>query len=229
MCLHVHLSIQREKGRTFLYRAFAELRLCWKHIFIIRKICPYNFLKCIVRCFFCRIAGRSFKEVPSSITRDCRIARRTTTPRGDPCVQDATNLSLVSTRFPADGKPHHVIWLFAFGFRSLHNGHVPQIPSRALCVRVLSEATEQGYLQGTKRQTILPWLLWQALRINMRRMRACNMRTESGRVVVSLSQFFFFLLVLMKYVHGNTHLLWLSLIEARDKTRLLSHCCIMAF
>lgn len=193
MCLHVHLSIQREKnGERFSIEHLLNFVFVENTFLSYVKFVHVISFKCIVRCFFCRIAGRSFKEVPSSITRDCRIARRTTTPRGDPCVQDATNLSLVSTRFPADGKPHHVIWLFAFGFRSLHNGHVPQIPSRALCVRVLSEATEQGYLQGTKRQTILPWLLWQALRINMRRMRVCNMRTESGRVVVSLSQFFFF-------------------------------------
>lgn len=58
------------------------------------------------------------------------------------------------------------LYLSLFAFRSLHNSHVPQIPSRALRVRVLPETAEQGYLQGAKRQTVLPWLLRQALRMN---------------------------------------------------------------
>ena len=49
---------------------------------------------------------------------------------------------------------------------SLHNGNVPQIPSRTLRMRVLLEAIEQGHVQGTKRQALLPRLLREALRIN---------------------------------------------------------------
>lgn len=49
---------------------------------------------------------------------------------------------------------------------SLHNGNVPQIPSRALRMRVLLETVEQGHVQGTKRQALLPWLFREALRIN---------------------------------------------------------------
>jgi len=51
-------------------------------------------------------------------------------------------------------------------YRSLHNGDVPQIPSRALCMRVLPEAAEQGHVQRAERQALLPRLLREALRIN---------------------------------------------------------------
>lgn len=60
-----------------------------------------------------------------------------------------------------------LICLFFIAFcRSLHNSNVPQIPSRALRVRVLPETVEQRHVQGAKRQALLPWLLRQALRIN---------------------------------------------------------------
>lgn len=45
----------------------------------------------------------------------------------------------------------------------MHHSHVPEVPSRTLCLFFLSEATEQGYFQGTERQTLLPWMLRQAL------------------------------------------------------------------
>lgn len=47
----------------------------------------------------CRIADRSFRGAHSSTMKDCRIARHTTTPRGDHCVRDVTSPSLVSIKF----------------------------------------------------------------------------------------------------------------------------------
>lgn len=55
---------------------------------------------------------------------------------------------------------------FVLFCRSLHNSNVPQIPSRALRVCILPKTIEQGHVQGAKRQALLPWLLWQTLRIN---------------------------------------------------------------
>lgn len=43
--------------------------------------------------------------------------------------------------------------------RTVHHGHVQEVPSRAFCVRLLPEATEQGNVQGAERQAILPWML----------------------------------------------------------------------
>jgi len=79
---------------------------------------------------------------------------------------------------------------FFFLFRSVHNSDVPEIPSRALCVRVLSEAIEQRHIQGTKWQAILPRLLWKALRINnlwSSKYIFCNIITKWEIVSLSLS------------------------------------------
>lgn len=54
-------------------------------------------------------------------------------------------------------------WLLQAHYRTLHNGHVQEIPPRTFCVRFLFEATEQGNVQGAKRQTLLPWMLRQAI------------------------------------------------------------------
>lgn len=53
-------------------------------------------------------------------------------------------------------------------FRPLHHRHVPQVPPRALCVRVLPQATQQGHVQRAKRQTILPLLFWKAFRVGLK-------------------------------------------------------------
>lgn len=48
----------------------------------------------------------------------------------------------------------------------MHHCHVPQVSPRALHVLVLSEATQQGDLQGAERQALLPRLLREALQLS---------------------------------------------------------------
>ena len=44
-------------------------------------------------------------------------------------------------------------------FRSLHHGHVPQVPSGTFCMFVLLEAAQQGHLQGARGEALLPRVL----------------------------------------------------------------------
>jgi len=50
--------------------------------------------------------------------------------------------------------------------RTLHYGHVQEIPSGTLRLRLLPQAIEQGYFQGAKGQAVLPHLLRQDIRMN---------------------------------------------------------------
>lgn len=52
-----------------------------------------------------------------------------------------------------------------FVCRTLYHGNVQKVPSRALCLRVLSEAAEQRHVQGAERQALLSRLLREALRL----------------------------------------------------------------
>lgn len=133
-----------KKGECFLTCNFCKIPPLLKTHFIVRAICLYNFCKCIARCFFCRIADRSFKEAPSLIMRDCRIVRRTITPSEDLCAQDATSLSLVSTRIPSDGKPSYNTILYVHlgrcitaMFRKFHPEHFVC----AFCLKQLNKGT----------------------------------------------------------------------------------------
>lgn len=55
--------------------------------------------------------------------------------------------------------------LVMFVCRTLYHGNVQKVPSRALCLRVLSEAAEQRHVQGAERQALLSRLLREALRL----------------------------------------------------------------
>jgi len=58
--------------------------------------------------------------------------------------------------------------------RSVHHGHVPQISPGALCVLLLSATVEEGHVQRTQRQALLPRLLREIVRLNHRLRGAQN-------------------------------------------------------
>lgn len=52
--------------------------------------------------------------------------------------------------------------------RPVHHSHVQEVPPRALCVRLLLKTAQQGHLQRTKRQAVLSFVFWKAVRMNTR-------------------------------------------------------------
>ena len=53
---------------------------------------------------------------------------------------------------------------FNGSFRSMHHGDGQEVPSRALCLRLLPQAAQQRNIQRAKREAVLPPVLRQALR-----------------------------------------------------------------
>lgn len=52
--------------------------------------------------------------------------------------------------------------------RPVHNGHVQEVPPGAFRVRLLPETAQQGNVQRAKRETVLPFVFREAVRIDRR-------------------------------------------------------------
>ena len=48
---------------------------------------------------------------------------------------------------------------------ALRDSHAPQVPPRALCLHVLPATAQQGHVQGTEQQALLPALLSASLQL----------------------------------------------------------------